>query len=102
MRLTHFKLLALIVALQVVVELACVFYFGSSPHQWITFVLAGLILPFIAYIAALDNAPFLTKWRPVLKASVLTLSSLILTAGGYALSAMIYLWWMMDICQTSP
>jgi hypothetical protein len=102
MRITHFKRLALIIVLQVVMELVCLFYFSSSPHRWIPFAVAGLLLPFIGYIAALDSAPLLTKWPLILKASVLTLSSLTLTIGGYIISAILYLWWMMDICQTSP
>jgi hypothetical protein len=101
MRITHFKRLALIIVLQVVTELACLFYFSSSPHRWIPFAVAGLLLPFIGYIAALDDAPFLMKRPRILKASVLTLSSLALTFGGYIISAILYLLWM-DLCQKSP
>jgi hypothetical protein len=102
MRITHFKRLALIIVLQVGLGLACQLYFSPSPHCWIPVAVTGLFLPFIAYIAAFDDAPFLTRWPRILKASVLTLSSLALTIGGYIILAILYLWWMMDICQTSP
>jgi hypothetical protein len=60
-------------------------YFDSSPHRWIPgdFALAALLVPFIAYMAGVYNAPLLWKWSRTLKAAVLTLVSVIATIGGY-------------------
>ena len=84
MRATHFKRLALIVIWQAIM-VAAVLYFASSPRRWLpsVFAVAALLVPFVCYIAAAYDAPFLAKWSRILKASVLTLASVIVTIGGY-------------------
>ena len=53
----------------------------SPSRRWIgdIFTVAALLPPFICYIAAFYDAPLFAGWPPVLKTSVLTVSSLILT-----------------------
>ena len=84
MRAIHFIRLALIVIWQTATT-TCVLYFDSSPHRWIpgTFAVAALLLPFIGYIVACYDAPLFARWSRVLKASVLTVSSVVVTIAGY-------------------
>ena len=84
MRAIHFIRLALIVIWQTAM-IACVLYFDSSSHRWIpgAFAVAALLLPFVGYIVACYDAPLFARWSRVLKASVLTVSSVIVTIAGY-------------------
>ncbi len=84
MRASNLKRLVLILLWQVVMVSAVV-YFDASPRPWIpgVFAVAALLPPFLCYIAAVDDAPLFVKWPRILKASVVTLSSVILTVGVY-------------------
>ena len=84
MTAAHFKRLVLILIWQAAM-VAGVLYFDSSPRRWIpgAFGVAALLLPFVGYIAAFDDAPLLTKWSRIVKASVLTLASVAVTIVGY-------------------
>ena len=59
--------------------------FDSSPSRWVpgAFAVAALVLPFVAYIAAIYHAPLFAKWPRTLKAGVLTVLSIVVTIGGY-------------------
>ena len=83
---THFKRRALIVAWQAAM-VAGFLYFDSSPRRWLPsiFGVAALLVPFVCYIAAVYDAPLLAKWSRVVKASVLTLFSVVVTICGYCL-----------------
>jgi hypothetical protein len=86
MRSAHFKRLALIVVYQMLM-VAAVLYFDSFSRRWIpgVFAIAALLLPFICYIAAVYDTPVFARWSGALKAGVLTLSSVIMTIGGYCI-----------------
>ncbi len=83
-RTTHIKRLALIVLWQTVM-VAAALYSDSSPRRWIpaAFAVAALLVPFVAYIYAVYDAPFFVKWSRILRASVLTLLSASFTTIGY-------------------
>jgi hypothetical protein len=88
MRTANCKRLALIVIWQALM-VAALFYsdLNATSRRWIPsiFGLAALPLPFVFYIAALYDAPLFARWHRILKASVLTLSSVIVTVGGYSI-----------------
>ncbi len=64
---------------------AAVLYFDSASRRWIptVFAVAALLGPFFGYFAAVYDAPLFAKWSLTLKACVLTLSSFVVTIGGY-------------------
>jgi len=64
---------------------AAVVLCDALSRRWIpgAFGASALLLPFVCYIAAVDDAPIFARWNRILKASVVTLSSVILTVGGY-------------------
>jgi hypothetical protein len=86
MKKKHFIRLIAIIGWQMAM-VGMIYYFDSSPHRWIPalFALSALILPFIAYIAALYDAPVFAKWPRTVKAAFLTFCSVVVTIGGYVL-----------------
>ena len=66
---------------------AAVLYFDSSLCRCIPRVcaIAALLPTFNCYIAAASDAPMFARWSRALKAGVLTISSVVLTIGGYCL-----------------
>jgi len=81
---THLIRLALIVVWQAVM-VAAVLYFDSSPRRWLPslFAVAALLVPFVCYIIVVYDLPVLAKWSRIVRASVLTLSSIVVTIAGY-------------------
>jgi hypothetical protein len=75
--------LGLILAFQAV--MVWVYYlFSTSPRVGIG-IIAGILVPFIGYLAAFYRAPSFAKLSPSLKAGVLTFASLVLTLAVYKL-----------------
>ena len=66
-----------------VTALVCFDPFSQLGWVPLTFFVVALLGPFIAYIAAFDDAPLLSQWPRVVRACVLTLSSIVATLVGY-------------------
>jgi hypothetical protein len=66
-----------------VTALVCFDPFSQLGWVPLTFFVVALLGPLIAYIAALDDAPLLSQWPRVVRACVLTLSSIVATLVGY-------------------
>ncbi len=85
-RFKYLKRLALVGFWQTLMVFG-VLSFDSSPYRWVpsVFAVAALLVPFVGYIAAGYDAPVFARWSPILKMTILTLSSLLVTVVGYTI-----------------
>ena len=80
MQIIHFKRIALIILLQSLMVAAGFYFVDSNDSN--PFLIAALLVPFIAYVAAVYDALLLARFSRVVRASILTLSSIVVTFGG--------------------
>jgi len=84
-RAKYLKRLGLIVLGQAAMVTALVCCDPFSQLDWVplAFFVAALLGPFVAYVAALGDAPLLSQWPGVVRTCALTLSSIVATLVGY-------------------
>ncbi len=84
LRSKYLLLVATIAALQALMT-ALVLYFESSPHKWLSSVLAAIavLVPFVGYLVATHRAAVLATWPRLLRAVFIAIASLMVTLGGF-------------------